>query len=85
MHAVACILRLLKLMRANSAYPSTILAVPTQDARAPLGQLQGFYTQLVLLVRRLFQECRLVHADLSEYNILVNQARLPPLLCWGQS
>ena len=54
-----------------------------QDARAPLGQLQGFYTQLVLLVRRLFQDCRLVHADLSEYNILVNQARLTPLLCWG--
>ncbi len=34
-----------------------------------------FYTQLVLLVRRLYQDCRLVHADLSEYNILVHQAR----------
>jgi len=34
-----------------------------------------FYTQLVLLVRQLYQECRLVHADLSEYNILVHQAR----------
>jgi len=37
--------------------------------------LQVFYTQLVLLVRRLYQDCRLVHADLSEYNILVHQAR----------
>ena len=46
-----------------------------QDARAPLAQLQVFYTQLVLLVRQLYQECRLVHADLSEYNILVHQAR----------
>lgn len=69
---------------ANPVCPSTSLAVPAQDARAPLGQLQGFYTQLVLLVRRLFQDCRLVHADLSEYNILVNQACLPSSSCWGQ-
>lgn len=35
-------------------------------------QMQVFYTQLVLTVRQLYQECHLVHADLSEYNILVH-------------
>lgn len=43
-----------------------------QDARVSQQQMQVFYTQLVLTVRQLYQECHLVHADLSEYNILVH-------------
>lgn len=32
--------------------------------------------ELVLVVRKLFHECRLVHADLSEYNILYHDSHL---------
>ena len=49
-----------------------------QDAGADLAALRGHYLALVLLVRRLYQECRLVHADLSEYNILVHQVGCGP-------
>jgi len=34
------------------------------------------YVQLLGLMRRMYQECRLVHADLSEYNILYNDKKL---------
>lgn len=44
-----------------------------QDARVPLQRLQSMYTEMILLMRKLYQECRLVHGDLSEYNILVDQ------------
>lgn len=44
-----------------------------QDAGLPLAKLCGAYQQLVCIVRKLYQECRLVHADLSEYNILVHK------------
>ncbi|KAM0276795.1 hypothetical protein ACHAQH_006384 [Verticillium albo-atrum] len=38
--------------------------------------LRGLYVQLLGLMRRLYQVCRLVHADLSEYNILYNDNTL---------
>ena len=47
--------------------------VSLQDANITLEAQQSFYTQLVLLIRQMYQECRLVHADLSEYNILVHE------------
>ncbi|RYP31507.1 hypothetical protein DL767_005730 [Monosporascus sp. MG133] len=34
------------------------------------------YIQLLGIMRRMYQVCRLVHADLSEYNILYNKQRL---------
>lgn len=54
-----------------------------QDAKMPLPRLQSMYTEMVLLIRKLYQECRLVHGDLSEYNILVNDVSLPPVLSFG--
>ena len=44
-----------------------------QDAHVTQEQQQSFYTQLVLLLRDMYQRCHLVHADLSEYNILVHE------------
>ncbi|KAI8243689.1 Serine/threonine-protein kinase [Colletotrichum sp. SAR 10_99] len=39
-------------------------------------QWRGLYIQLLGLYRRIYQVCRLVHADLSEYNILYNDNKL---------
>ena len=44
-----------------------------KDARLPDELWQALYEEAVLLVRRLYQECHLVHADLSEYNLLVHE------------
>ncbi|KAK9820100.1 hypothetical protein WJX72_006140 [[Myrmecia] bisecta] len=53
-----------------------VAAPRLKDAHVPLARLQTMYTEMVLLVRKLYQECHLVHADLSEYNILVHQGEL---------
>ncbi|CAL8466744.1 g6280 [Coccomyxa elongata] len=53
-----------------------IAAPRLKDAKVSQQQMQVFYTQLVLTVRQLYQECHLVHADLSEYNILVHNDEL---------
>lgn len=37
---------------------------------------RALYVQLLGLMRRMYQVCRLVHADLSEYNILYHEGRL---------
>ena len=47
-----------------------------QDAEIPASRLRALYTQLVMDVRTMFQRCRLVHADLSEYNLLYHAGRL---------
>ncbi|KAB5570789.1 RIO1 family-domain-containing protein [Coniochaeta sp. 2T2.1] len=39
-------------------------------------QWKGLYVQLLGIMRKMYQVCRLVHADLSEYNILYNAGRL---------
>lgn len=39
-------------------------------------QWRDLYAQLLGLMRRMYQVCRLVHADLSEYNILYNDGKL---------
>lgn len=31
------------------------------------------YTEMVMIIRKLYQDCRLVHGDLSEYNILFHE------------
>ena len=39
-------------------------------------QWRSLYIQLIALMREMFQTCRLVHADLSEYNVLYHQEKL---------
>ncbi|KAK1756554.1 putative serine threonine-protein kinase [Echria macrotheca] len=39
-------------------------------------QWRNLYIQLMGVMRRMYQVCRLVHADLSEYNILYNDKKL---------
>jgi serine/threonine-protein kinase RIO1 len=41
-----------------------------KDASIPMDDVQELYLELVIVVRQMYQTCHLVHADLSEYNIL---------------
>ncbi|CAL1712588.1 unnamed protein product [Somion occarium] len=41
-----------------------------KDADFPASRATALYVELILMVRKMFHECKLVHADLSEYNIL---------------
>lgn len=41
-----------------------------KDAVVPEEDLPRLYVELVVAMRRMYQQCRLVHGDLSEYNIL---------------
>lgn len=45
---------------------------------------RGLYDLTVLLIRRLYQRCKLVHADLSEYNLLYHKGE-PWLIDVSQS
>ncbi|KAI0036462.1 RIO1 family-domain-containing protein [Vararia minispora EC-137] len=47
-----------------------------KDAELDKDAYTVLYRELVLDVRTLFHQCRLVHADLSEYNILYHDGRL---------
>lgn len=49
-----------------------IAAPRLKDAHLPAPRMRRAYTEVVLLVRALYHKCRLVHADLSEYNLLVH-------------
>eukprot|EP00899_Mesostigma_viride_P025336 jgi/Mesvir1/5988/Mv00739-RA.1 len=41
-----------------------------KDAELPPSKWQSLYTECVLILRKMYQKCRLVHGDFSEYNIL---------------
>ncbi|KAF7346376.1 Serine/threonine-protein kinase RIO1 [Mycena sanguinolenta] len=47
-----------------------------KDAELPAEAAAPLYEELLLAVRTLFHQCRLVHADLSEYNILYHEEHL---------
>lgn len=47
-----------------------------KDADIPSDQVSALYAELVLGMRKLFHTCKLVHADLSEYNILYHLSHL---------
>ena len=55
---------------------SGVAAPRLKDANLPMTRLRQAYAEIVMIVRNLYQKCRLVHADLSEYNILVHQGQL---------
>lgn len=41
-----------------------------------IDEIVYYYHQMLYYMRRMYQECRLVHADLSEYNSIVHQDKL---------
>lgn len=45
--------------------------VPLTESKA-----RELYRDLIISVRRMFHECHLVHADLSEYNLLYHEGRI---------
>eukprot|EP00850_Spirogloea_muscicola_P023327 SM000347S13001 [mRNA] locus=s347:84839:88882:- [translate_table: standard] len=47
-----------------------------KDANLTNAQLRAAYMELLVQMRILFQRCRLVHGDLSEYNILHHEGHL---------
>ncbi|KAF5838403.1 RIO1 family-domain-containing protein [Dunaliella salina] len=53
-----------------------VAAPRLRDADLPPARLRQAYTEMVVAIRTLYQTCRLVHADLSEYNILYHKGQL---------
>ncbi|TIA71026.1 hypothetical protein E3P91_02750 [Wallemia ichthyophaga] len=47
-----------------------------KDAQIASSKLPKLYAQLMVNVRKMYRACRLVHADLSEYNILYHNSQL---------
>jgi RIO kinase 1 len=47
-----------------------------KDAPISASSCELLYTELVLTVRKMYHQCKLVHADLSEYNILYHDSHL---------
>lgn len=47
-----------------------------KDASIPLERYEALYLNLMLIVRKMYHTCKLVHADLSEYNILYHNGEL---------
>lgn len=41
-----------------------------------INEIVHYYQQMLFYMRRMYQTCRLVHADLSEYNSIVHQDKL---------
>ena len=60
--------------RRGRAYPRLLNVVLNGDKADE--QWAELYLQLVGVMRRLYQVCKLVHADLSEYNLLYNDGTL---------
>ncbi|KAM7483452.1 hypothetical protein LguiB_008035 [Lonicera macranthoides] len=47
-----------------------------KDAALSLDKLRECYREMVMIMRVLYQKCKLVHGDLSEYNILYYEGQL---------
>ncbi|DBA77404.1 TPA: hypothetical protein ACH3X2_000917 [Trebouxia sp. C0005] len=53
-----------------------VAAPRLKDADLSPNRLRMAYTEMVMVIRKLYQDCRLVHGDLSEYNILFHEDEL---------
>ncbi|KAL4859577.1 Serine/threonine-protein kinase RIO1 [Chlorella vulgaris] len=53
-----------------------VAAPRLKDAGLPPARLRQAYTEMLVMMRTMYQKCHLVHADLSEYNILVHNNEL---------
>ncbi|KAF3924945.1 hypothetical protein ABW21_db0209191 [Orbilia brochopaga] len=49
---------------------------PLEGDSDPSGAYRDLYIELVCIMRKMFQVCHLVHADLSEYNIIYHNGKL---------
>jgi len=58
---------------------------PLKQAVESLGNIKEVYDATVEFMKRLYQDAHLVHADLSEYNILVDEQAEPVFIDMGQS
>lgn len=47
-----------------------------KNAELSEDKLRTCYIQCIKIMRKMFQECKLVHADLSEYNILYHKGKI---------
>ncbi|RZC86101.1 hypothetical protein C5167_026785 [Papaver somniferum] len=47
-----------------------------KDANLSQDKMRDCYVQVILVMRNLYQKCKLVHGDLSEYNILYHEGNL---------
>jgi len=56
----------------NNGWPSPRL----KDANLSSKRLIKAYIQTVLIMRRMYQRCKLVHGDLSEYNLLWHKSKV---------
>lgn len=43
-----------------------------KDAELPADRMQDLYIEMLRILRRMYKVCKLVHADLSEYNVIYN-------------
>ena len=55
-----------------------------RDANLTLDEYRNIYKQLCFYMREIYHKCNLVHADLSEYNILIKN-KMPIIIDVGQA
>ena len=53
-----------------------VAAPRLRDADISVKKMRSLFTELIVDVRMMYQKCRLVHADLSEYNLLFHDGHI---------